>query len=168
MIEEFFTGRWVGIFFTSRVAKIPSSHFASTIPIHFSGSSTGGFGIAITSVVRLRALLALSEQLLSHVLWPFFSPSSHLLCSKLSDSAVGLATAQQALSEAQTRTEAIRDVEEEQQSLRDEVSTLRTQLEETRVTAVRQKLDAEQRLHQVRQEVNHYRVRIFYGAFLRI
>ncbi|VDK22187.1 unnamed protein product [Taenia asiatica] len=77
--------------------------------------------------------------------------------SKLSDSAVGLETAQRALSEAQTRTEAIRDVEEEQQSLRDEVSTLRTQLEETRVAAVRQKLDAEQRLHQVRQEVNHYR-----------
>ncbi|KAL5970603.1 TATA element modulatory factor [Taenia solium] len=77
--------------------------------------------------------------------------------SKLSDSAVGLETAQRALSEAQTRTEAIRDVEEEQQSLRDEVSTLRTQLEETRVAAVRQKLDAEQRLQQVRQEVNHYR-----------
>ncbi|KAL5107481.1 TATA element modulatory factor [Taenia crassiceps] len=77
--------------------------------------------------------------------------------SKLSDSAVGLATAQRALSEAQTRTEAIRDVEEEQQSLRDEVSTLRTKLEETRVTAVRQKLDAEQRLQQVRQEVSHYR-----------
>ncbi|VDM30888.1 unnamed protein product [Hydatigera taeniaeformis] len=77
--------------------------------------------------------------------------------SKLSDSAMGLATAQRALSEAQTRTETIRDVEEEQQSLRDEVSTLRTQLEETRVTAVRQKLDAEQRLQRVRQEVNHYR-----------
>ncbi|KAH9280048.1 TATA element modulatory factor [Echinococcus granulosus] len=77
--------------------------------------------------------------------------------SKLSDSAVDLATAQRALLDARTRTEAIRDVEEEQQSLRDEVSTLRTQLEEMRITAVRQKLDAEQRLQRSRQEVNHYR-----------
>ncbi|KAM7542352.1 hypothetical protein Aperf_G00000016962 [Anoplocephala perfoliata] len=77
--------------------------------------------------------------------------------SKLSESAEGLASTRAALSEAQTRGEAIRDVEEEQQSLRDEVSTLRARLEEARVSAARHKLESEQRLQQVRQEVEHYR-----------
>ena len=66
--------------------------------------------------------------------------------------------AQRALVEAHTRTEAFRDVEEEQQSLRDEVSTLRSQLEEARVAAVRQKIDFEHRLQQMRQEVEYYQV----------
>lgn len=78
--------------------------------------------------------------------------------SKLSLSAEGLASAEAALNEARTRGEAIRDVEEEQQSLRDEVSTLRAQLEEARVITSRQKVEADQRLQQVRQEVEHYRV----------
>ncbi|VDO07206.1 unnamed protein product [Rodentolepis nana] len=77
--------------------------------------------------------------------------------SKLLESAEGLASAQAALNESQARRDAIRDVEEEQQSLRDEVSTLRAQLEEARVAASRQKVEADQRLHLVRQEVDHYR-----------
>ncbi|KAM3186624.1 hypothetical protein ACTXT7_003925 [Hymenolepis weldensis] len=79
------------------------------------------------------------------------------LVSKLSESTEGLASAQAALIEAKARGEAIRDVEEEQQTLRDEVSTLRAQLEEARVATARQKIEADQRLHQVRQEVEHYR-----------
>lgn len=83
---------------------------------------------------------------------------SSFFYSKLSESTEGLASAQAALIEAKTRGEAIRDVEEEQQTLRDEVSTLRAQLEEARVATARQKVEADQRLQQVRQEVEHYRV----------
>nr|CDS30285.1 TATA element modulatory factor [Hymenolepis microstoma] len=77
--------------------------------------------------------------------------------SKLLECEEGLASAQAALNESQTRRDAIRDVEEEQQSLRDEVSTLRAQLEEARVATSRQKVEADQRLRLVRQEVDHYR-----------
>ncbi|VDD79317.1 unnamed protein product [Mesocestoides corti] len=76
---------------------------------------------------------------------------------KLAETVVALESARMALSNAKSRSEAIRDAAETHQSLRDEVSMLRTQLEELRLVGVRQKLDADQRLQQAQQEANYYR-----------